>query len=131
MKLKFKAFTLIELMVVILIVGVLAAAAVPLMRGRIDSSKWAEANAGAGAIRTAMRNYFVKTGSTLTGTLDDASLQQALEFVSGDLSGTYFTEADYEIISVNGAGVAVITVTGSQGNAPSGSKTLALDGSFK
>lgn len=43
-----KAFTLIELMVVVLIVGILAAASVPLMRGRIDSAKWSEANATAG-----------------------------------------------------------------------------------
>jgi hypothetical protein len=49
---------------------------------------------------------------------------------SGDLTGSYFTASDYTIDSVNSDGVAVITVTGSQTNAPSGSKTLALDGTF-
>ena len=58
MKSMFKGFTLIELMVVILIVGVLAAASVPLMRGRIDRSKWTEANATAGTIRTLVKIWF-------------------------------------------------------------------------
>jgi prepilin-type N-terminal cleavage/methylation domain-containing protein len=84
---KHNAFTLIELMVVILIVAVLAAAAFPLMRGRIDRGKWTEANAAAGSIRTAMKSYFMETGNTVTGSLDDASVQQALGVQSGDLPG--------------------------------------------
>lgn len=128
---KLCGFTLIELMVVILIVGVLAAAAVPLMRGRIDRSKWTEANAAAGSIRTAMKTYLMETGNTVTGSLTNASVQQALEIQSGDLAGSYFVAADYNIDSVSSDGVAVITVTGSQSNAPSGSKTLALDGTFE
>jgi prepilin-type N-terminal cleavage/methylation domain-containing protein len=128
---KHNAFTLIELMVVILIVAVLAAAAVPLMRGRIDRGKWTEANAAAGSIRTAMKSYFMETGNTVTGSLDDASVQQALGVQSGDFTGSYFGPSDYVIDSVSLEGVAVITATGSQTNAPSGSKTLTLDGTFE
>ncbi|MHC5138579.1 MAG: prepilin-type N-terminal cleavage/methylation domain-containing protein [Planctomycetota bacterium] len=130
MKSKSTGFTLIELMVVILIVAVLAAAAIPLMRGRIDQSKWSEANASAGAIRNAVKTYFMDSGNIITGDLDDTAVQQALGMQSGDLTGSYFTASDYTIDSVNSDGVAVITVTGSQTNAPSGSKTLALDGTF-
>ncbi len=128
---KHNAFTLIELMVVILIVAVLAAAAVPLMRGRIDRSKWTEANAAAGSIRTTMKTYFMESGNTVTGSLTNASVQQALGIQSGDLTGSYFVAADYQINSVDADGVAVITVTASQSNAPSGSKTLAMDGTFE
>lgn len=128
---KSKGFTLIELMVVILIVAVLAAVAVPLMRGKIDRSKWSEANAAAGAIRTAMKTYFAEHGTIITGDLSDTSIQQAIGMQSADLAGTYFTASDYTIDSVSADGVAVITVTGSQSNAPAGSKTLGLDGSFK
>ena len=128
---KHNAFTLIELMVVILIVAVLAAAAVPLMRGRIDCGKWTEANAAAGSIRTAMKTYFMETGNTVTGSLSDASVQQALGVQSGDFTGSYFTASDYQIDSVSADGIAVITVTGSQTNAPSGSKTLAVNGTFE
>ncbi len=128
---KHNAFTLIELMVVILIVAVLAAAAVPLMRGRINRSKWTEANAAAGSIRTAMKTYFMESGNTVTGSLTNASVQQALGIQSGDLTGSYFVAADYQINSVDADGVAVITVTASQSNAPSGSKTLAMDGTFE
>ncbi len=118
-------------MVVILIVGVLAAASAPLMRAKIDRSKWTEANALAGSIRTAVQVYFIETGDTLTGNLSNASVQQALGIQTQDLTGTYFIPSDYQIDSVTADGIAVVTATGSQTNAPSGSKTLALDGSFK
>ena len=58
-----KGFTLIELMVVILIVGILAAVAIPLMRGRIDSAKWSEGKAIMGTIATALRAHIAEKGA--------------------------------------------------------------------
>jgi len=126
---KTKAFTLIELMVVILIVGILAAASVPLMRGRIESAKWSEANATAGTIRSAARVLFVEKGAAAvpTGALD-ATKMAALGFSAGDLNGTYFIFSDYSIGAPDANGNVSVTVTGSQPNAPSGSKTLSQDG---
>ncbi len=126
---KNKAFTLIELMVVILIVGILAAASVPLMRGRIDSAKWSEANATAGTIRSAARVLFVErgAGAVPTGALD-AGKMTTLGFQAGDLTGTYFTFSDYSVGAVDANGNVSITVTGSLANAPTGSKTLSQDG---
>jgi type IV pilus assembly protein PilA len=82
-----KGFTLIELMVVVLIVGILAAVAVPLMRGRIDQAKWSEGKAIMGTIATALRAHVAEKGSDFT---DVPTLAQ-LGFADNDLDGTYFT----------------------------------------
>ena len=98
-----KGFTLIELMVVIFIVGILAAVAIPIMRGRIDSAKWSEGKAGAGSIRTAARAFCAEKGpgwgaaNYAATTL--ANLGFTLVSASGgdDLDGKYFTNEAYEI----------------------------------
>jgi prepilin-type N-terminal cleavage/methylation domain-containing protein len=128
-----KGFTLIELMVVVLIVGILAAASVPLMKGRIDSAKWAEANATAGTIKSAVRVYHAEKGIKLTGALSVAATQSALGFTAADLTGTYFVPGDYTISSVDDDGNAEIKVTSSKANAPkAGSiKTLKTDGTWE
>jgi prepilin-type N-terminal cleavage/methylation domain-containing protein len=130
-----KGFTLVELMVVILIVGILAAVAIPLMQGRIDKAKWSEANATAGTIRTAVRAYAAETSvatavANVVGTLDTAAIQGYLGFQGSDLEGTYFTAGDYSIDSVDATGLAVVTVTASKPDAPTGSYQLTAAGDW-
>ncbi|MHC5083522.1 MAG: type II secretion system protein [Planctomycetota bacterium] len=131
MKSRQNAFTLMEIMVVILIVAVLAGAAVPLMNGKINKSKWAEANNTAGMIRNAATAYYAETGVKLSGTMDDSDNMNAIGVHSGDLDGTYFQASDYNIDSVNDSGIPTITVTASKTNGPTGSKTLYPDGRFE
>ena len=85
-----KGFTLIELMVVILIVGILAAVAIPIMRGRVDAAKWSEGKAAMGTIATALRAYAAETNSATTSLT-------TLGFIASDLHGTYFVIGDYTI----------------------------------
>ena len=133
---KVKGFTLIELMVVILIVGILAAASVPMMKGRIDSAKWSEANATAGTIKSAVRVFVAENGAAAapTGLMSVAATQTALGFTAADLTGTYFVPGDYNITAVTDpAGQATVVVTASQANAPTAgtTKTLSATGTWQ
>ncbi|MHC4536160.1 MAG: prepilin-type N-terminal cleavage/methylation domain-containing protein [Planctomycetota bacterium] len=119
---KKKGFTLIELMVVILIVGTLAAVAVPILRGRTNRTKWSEAAATAGAIRTAIRTYYVKDPNAAAGMVGSTvdTIQTTLGFLAGDLTGRYFQAGNFTITSINGNGLATITVAAPAGLTGSG-----------
>jgi type IV pilus assembly protein PilA len=92
-----KGFTLVELMVVILIVGILAAVAIPIMRGRIDAAKWSEGKAMMGTIATALRAYIAEKNVDIDPMTAVTFAQ--LGFVSGDLKGTYFDSGNFNIIA--------------------------------
>jgi prepilin-type N-terminal cleavage/methylation domain-containing protein len=99
-----KGFTMVELMVVVLIVGILAAVAVPLMSGRIDSSKWSEAKAGMGTIASALRSYAAEKGNFLAA---EAPTIAQLGISDNDLDGTYFTHQAYALTSASASGGVV------------------------
>jgi prepilin-type N-terminal cleavage/methylation domain-containing protein len=61
-----KGFTLIELMVVIFIVSMVAAAVVPLVQGHIDTARWSEERTIMGTIATALHTHVVEKGSNFT-----------------------------------------------------------------
>jgi prepilin-type N-terminal cleavage/methylation domain-containing protein len=116
-----KGFTLIELMVVIFIVGILAAVAIPIMRGRIDAAKWSEGKAAAGSVRTAIRAAIAEKGNDYDFATNVTTLQQ-LGFATGDLNGKYFLEADYTFTITNGGGAVQPTylITIGPSTAPEG-----------
>lgn len=86
-----RGFTLIELMVVVLIVGILAAVAIPILRGRIDAAKWSEGQAMMGSIATAIRAYAAEKGTTGSEPTVLGAGTTGLGFAATDLDGTYFT----------------------------------------
>jgi len=91
-----KGFTMVELMVVVLIVGILAAVAVPLMSGRIDASKWSEAKAAMGTIASGLRAYAAEKGS-----FSSAPTLTEIGISDNELDGTYFSHDAYAITSAS------------------------------
>jgi general secretion pathway protein G len=62
-----QGFTLIELMVVILIIGLLATIVVQNLRGATDKAKRIKAEADISALKTALDRYYLDNGSYPTG----------------------------------------------------------------
>ncbi len=125
-----KGFTLIELMVVVLIVGILAAAAVPLMRGRVNSAKWSEGKAMMGTIATAIRQYHAnvgKTGAPPTSLWIGESCN--LGFNTNDLDGSYFN-GDYFSFEVTSMNSLTFTITATHPSLDPSGCTLDQDGHF-
>ena len=115
-------FTLVELMVVILIVAILAAVAIPILRGRIDAAKWSEGKAMMGSIATAIRAYHAEKGPAGTApTAIVGSADTELGFTAADLTGTYFDDSDFTM-SVTDMDPLTFTITctaGGDADAPS------------
>ena len=128
-----KGFTLVELMIVILIVAILAAVAIPLMSGKIDAAKWSEAKAALGTIATAVRAYYAEKGcdSSVAAPTLDSSSSDFVGVTTKDLDGTYFSNKDYKGLDSAKCENGVVTATlicegGSRVGAPKGKVTLTL-----
>ena len=104
-------FTLIELIIVCVIIGILAAVVAPMMSGMKARAICAEGVTGMSAIRTAFRAYYSECGSyplpasPLQVRVTDATLAARLESAGlniDSLNGTYFDKYSY-IILFNGS----------------------------
>lgn len=103
-----------ELITVMIIVMVLAAIAIPLMRGRVDSARWSEGIARGGMIATAIRAWIA--GYNMPGSWTDAlgSLDpMELGFGENDLNGTYFDRGNFTwVVNYDGENLQyIITIT--------------------
>lgn len=105
-----KAFTIIELLVVMIIIGILASIAAPMMMQIKNKVIIGEAMAGLGSLRTAMRSYYMQYGAypaaattILTG-IPQATLN-VLQINPNDFIGRYFKQYS------GTSGYAIITLT--------------------
>jgi prepilin-type N-terminal cleavage/methylation domain-containing protein len=97
MRNRYAGFTILEVMVVVFIVAMLAAVAVPMLQGRANSAKWSEGKAGAGTVMTALRTYVADSGVHAKAAPD---LVADLGFTATDLKGTYFQQGNYVVSDV-------------------------------
>ncbi len=129
---KRNGFTLVELMIVILVVGILAAVLIPMLRGRIDSAKWSEGKAIGGTIGRALREHIGEKGDGFTPV---PALWQ-LGFRPTDLEGTYFIGGESGagnfswVINTNKPMDFLVTVTAPAGITSPSQITLDHTGTF-
>ena len=93
-----KGFSLVELMIVLVIIGILAAVGVPIYSANVTKAKMSEADASLGSIRTSLRVYYAENGAypTLTSIRADSA---GIGIKTAELTGKYFSAGNYTITS--------------------------------
>jgi len=97
-----RAFTLVELMIVVVVVAILAMIAVSNYADHVKASRMTEGITGAGVIRHAFQTYASSHGGAypvLAGV--DGSGLDVLHIDTNDLAGRYFTPDAYLVTSTN------------------------------
>ncbi len=97
-------------MIVIVIVGVLASVAIPILRGRINEAKWSEGKAMMGTVARAIRAYHGEKGPSGQPPTNFGINTTGVGFRPGDLAGSYFIDADFTF-NVTSMDPLIYTVT--------------------
>jgi type IV pilus assembly protein PilA len=116
-----KGFTLIELMIVIAIIGILAAIAIPAYQNYTIRSQITEGLSLADGWKTAISEYYAQNGSFPASSNTTTAGAAGSILVSGASQGKYVSA-----ISVSGLGDIGITYSGSQANAKISGLVLGL-----
>lgn len=106
-----KGFTLVEVLIVVIIIGILAAIGIPQFASAIEKARGGEARAGLGHIQTAEKIYYAEN-DTYTQSQTDMDLS---------LTETYWS---FSINTPTGGYVATALRTGS---GPYAGQTLIMD----
>ncbi len=100
-----KGFTLVELMITVVIVGVLASVAIPLYQANVKRAKGSEAEAALGTIRTALRVYYAENATypkEKNYKAVTALKLRGIDIDPEDLVGKYFPSSAYKYKSKDG-----------------------------
>jgi prepilin-type N-terminal cleavage/methylation domain-containing protein len=104
-----KGFTLIELLIVVVIVGILALAAIPLIASNTEEARSSEARAALGAMKDRARVVYQRTPGAVT--------KAQLGLGSTELNGSYFNDGNYTVTST-AANAWVAQCTGVYSSSP-------------
>ena len=118
-------FTLVELLIVVIIVGILASVAIPLYRGSTESAYAREADAALGTIRSTMRTVqsqsvagdfsAISTKYTAGLTLKITGVSE-LNLDATDLLGNYFDGDSYRMTALTATTYLVKALGDSSGS---------------
>lgn len=89
-----KGFTLIEIIIVIVILGILATLAVPRITGQMESSRAAEAMQMFGALRRSATDCLQMSNGSTSSCVTTGQLGVSIPTVANGASFTYTSEAD-------------------------------------
>lgn len=124
MKKNAKGFTLIELVIVIVIIGILSVIAVPLYRGYVRRAAGAEGAALVGSVASAEKAYFSEHGAytALTNTSSALDINSGTNkfFTSFTVTGTAstFTVTTTGATTSNDSSGVTVTLNQPNGGAP-------------
>ena len=91
-------FTLVELLIVVIIVGILAGVGIPMYQGATERAKASEAVSALGTIKSAMRTYYAQYGTYVNASFTDmvkVTNGSVLDVTDTDLEGKYFDGDSY------------------------------------
>lgn len=101
-----RGFTLLELLIVVIIIGILGTLALPRFFRAVERARWAEARSILGALRTSQLTYRAQYGS-YASSMDSLDM----DLTSGTVYGKYFL---FVVCNWWGENVAYVHRTGTQ-----------------
>ena len=116
---KQKGFTLIELMIVVAIIGILAAIAIPAYQDYTVRSKVSEAITGMSAAKVAISEYYTSQGSMPANTTTAG--------ITSDIGSKYLNSVTYTRTSST-VGTLTAKISGNLGGATANNETAILEG---
>jgi prepilin-type N-terminal cleavage/methylation domain-containing protein len=122
-------FTLVELLIVMVVIGILATVAIPMYQLVPERSRATEADAGLGAIRSAMRVYYGEHGTYVNANLVDGAqvtVGGILSVTDSDLAGRYFSTECYTFDGAPTANTFSIECDGATSTAPYASEASGI-----
>jgi len=128
-----RGFTLVEMLIVMVVIGILATVAIPMYQLVPERSRATEADAGLGAIRSAMRVYYGEHGTYANGSFVDGgavTVGGILSVSDTDLAGRYFSTECYTFDGAPGANTFTIECDGANSTAPYASEADGIVGTI-